>query len=77
LANYLETAFSKFLPEAIKEAVSKSDLFVGQDFVAMEEAVGVIVFAAKQFTTITTKVTLPFIAPKGKHSFRSGVRSAY
>jgi hypothetical protein len=39
LGNYLETAFSKFLPEVIKEAVNKSDLFVGQHFVAIEEAV--------------------------------------
>jgi hypothetical protein len=39
LANYLETAFSKFLPEAIKEAVSKSDLFIGQDFLSIEQAV--------------------------------------
>jgi len=38
LGKYLESAFSKLLPEIIKEALKKSEVFIGQDFVSIEEA---------------------------------------
>ena len=36
--NYLETAFAQMLPSIIKDAIQNNDLFVGQDFVSIEEA---------------------------------------
>lgn len=38
LGAYLETTFSKALPALITEALRASDLFIGQDFVSIDEA---------------------------------------
>ena len=38
LGAYLETTFSKILPSLVGEALQGNDLFVGQDFVSIEEA---------------------------------------
>lgn len=38
LGSYLESTFSKLLPDIIKEAVQKSDLNIGQDLVSIKEA---------------------------------------
>ena len=38
LGCYLQTAFKELLPSLIKEAINSNDLFVGQEFVPLEEA---------------------------------------
>jgi hypothetical protein len=38
LGCYLQIAFSELFPSLINEALSKNDLFVGQDFISLEEA---------------------------------------
>jgi hypothetical protein len=38
LSSYLKTTFKELLPALLKEALTSNDLFVGQDFVAIEEA---------------------------------------
>ena len=38
LGSYLETTFCKILPSLVKEAIEGNDLFVGQDFVSIDEA---------------------------------------
>lgn len=35
---YLQTAFKELLPSLIREAINSNDLFIGQEFVALEEA---------------------------------------
>lgn len=36
--SYLDTTFSKALPEIVKEVLSKNNWFAGQDFLAIDEA---------------------------------------
>jgi hypothetical protein len=36
--SYLETTFSKVLPDIVKEAIKESDLFTRQDFIPIQEA---------------------------------------
>jgi ACT domain-containing protein len=38
LSSYLKTTFKELLPVLLKEALTSNDLFVGQDFVSIEEA---------------------------------------
>jgi ACT domain-containing protein len=38
LGSYLQTTFSEILPTLINEALSRNDLFIGQEFVSIEEA---------------------------------------
>jgi hypothetical protein len=38
LGSYLQTTFSQVLPEILKESLQKSDLWIGQDFVSLDEA---------------------------------------
>jgi hypothetical protein len=38
LSCYLKTTFKELLPVLLKEALTSNDLFVGQDFVSIEEA---------------------------------------
>jgi hypothetical protein len=39
LGNYLESTFSKLLPDIIRESVKGSEFFIGQDFISIEEVV--------------------------------------
>lgn len=38
LGCYLKTTFKELLPVLLKEAIASNDLFIGQDFVSIEEA---------------------------------------
>ncbi len=38
LSCYLQTTFKELLPALLKQALTANDLFVGQDFVSIEEA---------------------------------------
>jgi hypothetical protein len=38
LSCYLKTTFKELLPALLKEALTSNDLFVGQDFVSIEDA---------------------------------------
>lgn len=38
LSCYLQTTFKEVLPGLLKEALGTADLFVGQDFISIEEA---------------------------------------
>jgi ACT domain-containing protein len=39
LGCYLQTTFKELLPSLLSEAIKSNDLFIGQDFISLDEAV--------------------------------------
>ena len=66
LGNYLEGTFSKVLPEIIKEAVENSDMFLGQDFISLEEAVRRYNLCRKTFYNYHNKGYITLHSSEGK-----------
>jgi len=70
LTCYLKATLKELLPLLLKEAIASNDLFIGQDFVSIEEATRRYNICRRPSTIITSAGTSRFAARKERRLYR-------